>query len=371
MTRPAVRPDRIVALVVGIERYEAGAAWDLPGPCRDALRFRDWLLGLGVPDSAVLLHLAPLPDSAPPAPYRPADHDSLRRALVTDVPALGKDALWVWWGGHGVLDTDEHLRLYTADATVADRRNIDVESARALYRTDVVAGLARQMWMADACRTFDEQHHFPQTLPREHLPMGRRVQAHEQTVMLAAGRGQRAANDPERRLGLFSDIVLEALPADPVPDPVPLLQDVEARMGALRAAGLTDQLPAYVLERPGWTLTGPPAPSAPPAEAAPTPAPPGHPMLRLVEALLAYPLMRDRDERQALVNELPASVVSRMPRHTMPRTDLVGILRTLRPRPERLWELYDAVTLLDDDPVRAAELKSAVQDFAEGAAPGA
>ncbi|WP_031085541.1 effector-associated domain 2-containing protein [Streptomyces sp. NRRL WC-3549] len=369
MTRHAVPPERVVALVVGIERYGAGAAWDLPGPARDALRFRDWLLARGVPESRILLHLAPLPGSEPGAPFRPADHDSLRRALVTDVPERGGDALWVWWGGHGVLDTDEHLRLYSADATVADRRNIDLDSARALFRTDAVTGLARQMWMADACRTFDEQHHFPQTLPGERLPMGRRVQAHEQTVMLAAGRGQRAANDPERRLGLFSDIVLDSLPDDPLPDPVPLLAAVEARMHGLRKAGLTGQLPDYFLARPGWTTTGPPAP-APPAPAGAAPASPGHPMLRLIDALLAYPLMSDRDERQALVNELPADVVSRMPRHSMPRTDLVGILRTLRPRPRTLWQLYDAVTLLDPDPERATGLKGALQDFVEGTGPG-
>ncbi|MEU8741342.1 effector-associated domain 2-containing protein [Streptomyces halstedii] len=367
MTRHGVRPEGVVALVVGIERYAAGAAWDLPGPVRDALRFRDWLLSLGVPEGAVLLHLAPLPGSGLRVPFRPADHDSLRRSLVTDIPARGGDALWVWWGGHGVLDTEEHLRLYTADADAADRRNIDLDSARALFRTDAVTGLARQMWMADACRTFDERHHFPQTLPGERLPMGRRVQAHEQTVMLAAGRGQRAANDPERRLGVFSDIVLDLLPADPLPDPVPLLEAVEARMGALRAEGRTDQLPAYLLERPGWTMSGPPAP---PAASGPGPSSPGHPMLRTVEALLAYPLLSDRDERQALVNELPVSVVARMPRHTMPRTDVVGIVRTLRTRPERLWELYAAVTLLDDDPDRAAELKAALKDLVENTRPG-
>ncbi|MCW8217630.1 effector-associated domain 2-containing protein, partial [Streptomyces griseolus] len=115
------------------------------------------------------------------------------------------------------------------------------------------------------------------------------------------------------------------------------------------------------------TMSGPPAP---PAASGPGPSSPGHPMLRTVEALLAYPLMSDRDERQALVNELPVSVVARMPRHTMPRTDVVGIVRTLRTRPERLWELYAAVTLLDDDPDRAAELKAALKDLVENTRPG-
>ncbi|MFD9497975.1 caspase family protein [Streptomyces sp. NPDC060035] len=367
MTRRHVEPERVVALVIGIEQYGAGEDWNLPGPVRDALRFRDWLLARGVPDANILLHLAPLPGTEPGVPYRPADHDTLRRAFVTDVPARSGDALWVWWGGHGVLDTDEHLRLYCADATVADRRNIDVESARGVLRSDAVTGFGRQMWVIDACRTFDERHNFPQSLPGERLPTGRRVEAHEQILMFAAGRGQRAANDPELRLGVFSDIVLDALRTDPLPDPDALFEAVRARMNALRAAGRTEQLPSLLLISPERTES---MPSAPPAVSGPGATTAGRLLARLIDALLAYPLMSDRDERQALVNELPAKVVARMPRHTMPRTDVIGIVRTLRAQPDRLWELYDAVTLLDEEPGRAAELKSAVQDFVAGPGPG-
>ncbi|KPC79220.1 MULTISPECIES: effector-associated domain 2-containing protein [Streptomyces] len=363
MNRRPVPPDRIFALVVGIERYAAGSGWDLPGPARDALRFRDWLLARGVPDGHIQLHLAPLPGTAPGIPFRPADHDSLRRAFVQDLPDRRDEALWVWWGGHGVLDEDENTRLYTADATQTDRRNIHVESALARLRSDVAPGLGVQMWMVDACRTFDEMHHFPQSLPTERFPTGARVAAHEQTLMFAAGRGQRAGNDPERRLGLFSDIVLRELPDDPLPEPLPLFGAVKARMNALRQAGLTTQGPGLRFEAPslrleapghreliGWGKEARPRPSVPPTA-------------RVVSALMAYPLMSDRDERQALVSELPAAVVARMPRHPMPRTDVIGIFRALRTQPDGLWKLYAAVTLIDDDPARASELKAAIQDF--------
>ncbi|MEE1794576.1 caspase family protein [Streptomyces sp. BE308] len=373
MKQERIAPHRVVALVVGIERYAAGDGWNLPGPVRDALRFRDWLLARGVPPGNVLLHLAPLEGGTPDVPHRPADHNSLRSAFVTDIPARGGDALWVWWGGHGVLDKDEHLRLYTADATVPDRRNIDVESARTTLRSDAVTGFGRQTWMVDACQTFDERHHFPHSLPDERLPAGQRVQAHEQVLMFAATRGQRAANDPERRTGVFSDIVLSELPDDdPVPDPDVLFDAVRARLETLRAAGRTDQEPTLLLHRPGRTESGPApertpeAPRVPPPAPAPSPTPaqsPARSLARLIEALLAYPLMNDRDERQALVNELPARVVERMPRHSMPRTDVIGIVRTLRAHPDRLGELFDAVTLFDVDPARAAELGQAIQEL--------
>ncbi|MFD8800326.1 effector-associated domain 2-containing protein [Streptomyces atroolivaceus] len=360
MTRRPVPPDRVFALVVGIEQYVAGPGWDLPGPARDALRFRDWLLARGVPDTHIQLHLAPLPGSLPDVPFRPADHESLRSAFITDLPDRREEALWVWWGGHGVLDTDDNTRLYTADATLSDRRNIHVESALARLRSDVTPGLGVQMWMVDACRTFDEMHRFPQPPPTERLPAGGRIAAHEQILMFAAGRGQRAANDPDRRLGVFSDIVLSVLPDEPVPDPPPLFEAVRARMDALRAAGHVRQTFDFRLERPGHAhveQSDPPPPAVPP-------------LGRLIEALMAYPLMNDRDERQTLVNELPSAVVARMPRHPMPRTDVIGIVRTLRARPDGLWKLYAAVTLLDDDADRGSELKSSVQDFMAESRPG-
>ncbi|MFF9687500.1 caspase family protein [Streptomyces sp. NPDC014623] len=366
MTRRPVPPDRIFALVVGIEQYAAGPGWDLPGPARDALRFRDWLLARGVPAGHIQLHLAPLATTVPDVPFHPADHASLRRAFIKDIPERRDDALWVWWGGHGVLDTDEDMALYTADATLTDRRAIDVGSALTRLRSDASPGHGAQMWMIDACRTFDEQHHFPQSLSKERFPTGARAAAHEQSLMFAAGRGQRAGNDPERRLGLFSDIVLRELRDDPLPQPLPLFEAVKARMSALRAEGRTDQVPSLRLDAPGYSERIPGG-ALPGGRAAGGPAEP--PAARLITALMAYPLMNDRDERQALVNELPSAVVARMPRHPMPRTDVIGIFRALRARPDGLWKLYAAVTLIDDDPVRASELRSAVQDFLTGPEP--
>ncbi|MFF2731665.1 caspase family protein [Streptomyces sp. NPDC058008] len=363
MNSGRILPDRVFALVVGIEQYAAGSGWDLPGPARDALRFREWLLARGVPGTQIQLHLAPLPGTAPDVPFRPADHGSLRRAFVEDIPGRRDEALWVWWGGHGVLAEDESLALYTADATLTDRRAIDVESALTRLRSDAVPALGLQMWMVDACRTFEEQHHFPQSLSTERLPTGGRVAAHEQRLMFAAGRGQRAGNDPQRRLGLFSDIVLDELPDDPLPDPLPLFDAVKARMSALREAGRTTQVPGLRLEAPerrellGWGEAAPPRTAEPPAA-------------RIIKALMAYPLMNDRDERQTLVNELPPAVVARMPRHPMPRTDVIGIFRTVRAQPDGLWKLYAAVTLIDDDPDRACELKACVQDFLSDQGPG-
>ncbi|MER5931136.1 caspase family protein [Streptomyces sp. NPDC002054] len=360
----AVSPDRAFALVVGIERYAAGPAWELPGPARDALRFRDWLLRSGVPDRNVLLCLDPLTD--PGVPHHPADHGTLRRLLLSGLPAAEGDMLWVWWGGHGVLDLDERLRLFCADATVPDKRNIDLESMRRTLASDALPGFGRQTWIVDACQTFEEQHGFRHTLPAEILPAGARVQAHDQALLLAATRGQRAANDPGRRTGLFSESVLDALDGwpGPAPDPEALFRDVRERVERLRAAGRTEQLPELRIHTRGRTehIPGPVTAVVPP---------PRPPMEQLVAALLGYPLMMDPEERQTVVSELGTKSVERMRRNPKPRTDLIGIVRALSERPGELWLLYDAVTLLDDDEERAAVLEAAVRAYTGGPRPGA
>ncbi|MCB5181262.1 effector-associated domain 2-containing protein [Streptomyces antimicrobicus] len=367
----APAPERTFALVVGIERYAAGSGWDLPGPAGDALRFRSWLLRAGVPERNVLLHLDPLAD--PGVPYRPADHATLRQLVVSGLQGLRGEALWVWWGGHGVLDRAERMRLFCADATTADKRNLDLESVRRTLAGDALPGFGRQIWIVDACQTFEEEYGFEHTLPSETLPEGRRVQARRQTLLLAATRGQRAANDPGRGTGLFSDSVLAALDTpggvdgagpSPWPDPEALFRDVRERVDRLRTQRRTDQLPALWLHGPQRSEH--PAPPAAAAQAPPGAAGAGNaagpPVERLLGALLAYPMMTDPDERQTIVAELGAATrsVERMRRHAKPRVDLIGIVRALSEVPGELWLLYDAVTLLDDDGQRAGALEAAV-----------
>ncbi|MEU1816285.1 caspase family protein [Streptomyces roseifaciens] len=357
MTTPPP-PDRVFALVVGIEQYAAGPSWELPGPARDALRFRDWLLARGVPEQNVMLHLAPAVGFASPVAYDRADYASLRHRLVTHLPGLDGDVLWIWWGGHGVLAEDEHIRLYTADATVSDKRNLDLESARRHLASDAVPGLTRQIWVVDACQTFAEEHAHRQALPGEQLPLGGRENVHEQVLMLAADRGQRAVNDPARATGLFSaavlDILQEETNAGEATGPAKienLFRRVRERIAELRLTGHTGQLPRLVLHGGDLTETVRPAPAA---------VRPGQVRAHLIGALLAYPFMADPAQRQIMVRLLDTPAVQTMNRGSDPRSDATAIYLGLRRVPGGLWLLYDAVTLLDPDEELAAGLESAV-----------
>jgi hypothetical protein len=276
-------------------------------------------------------------------------------------PAQG-DVLWVWWGGHGVLDRSGRLRLFCADAGVADKVGIDLDSALARYAGDAVPGLREQLWIVDACETFEEDLAFQEALPADALPVGRPNHAHRQTVLRAAGRGRAAANDPVRATGLFSDVLLglladraAVLPAPP--DPEELFPAVRARIAALREEGRTLQHPEIRLQGPDRTETL--APAGPPAGQRPLAA-----MQRAVEALLAYPLMNDPDERQTVVAALNPRVTAMLRRHSRARTDVVNILGGLsRRNPEALWDLFDAVVAVDDDPKLKDELAAALAEL--------
>ncbi|MFJ8149067.1 caspase family protein [Streptomyces sp. NPDC096048] len=361
---PGVDPARVHALVVGVEAYDAGTGWDLPGPARDAVRFYRLLRAAGVPEANIRLHLAPLAPYVPEVPYAPADHATLRRVLVRELSVARGDVLWVWWGGHGVLDRSGHLRLFCADATTDDKLGIDLDSALERYAGDAVSGFADQLWIVDACETFEEALAFREPLPPDALPVGRRSTAHRQTLLRAAGRGRAAANDPVRATGLFSDVLL-ALLADRAavlpapPDAEELFPAVRARIAALRDAGRTLQYPEIRLQSPERTeILAPAAPNGRERQVSP--------LLRAVDALLAYPLMSDPAERQTVVATLDPRVTGILPRHTKARTDATNILNGLARRsPQALWELFDAVVSVDDDPERGEELAAALRELGD------
>ncbi|MFF4801660.1 caspase family protein [Streptomyces sp. NPDC001351] len=357
-----VAPSRVHALIVGIEQYEAGASWALPGPARDAVRFWRLLRDAGVPHSQLRLHLSPLAPYDPGVQYAAADRATLRRVLVRELSVADGDLLWVWWGGHGVLDRTGRLRLFCADASNADKVGIDLDSALARFAGDAVRGLSDQTWIVDACETFEEDLALQEALPADALPVGRPNHAHRQTVLRAAGRGRGAVNDPVRATGLFSDLLLgllaeraEALPLPP--DPEALFAAVQARIATLREEGRTLQHPEIRLQSPDRTEVLPPA--GPPAVARPLSA-----LLRAVEALLAYPLTADPTERQTVVAVLNPRVTANLARHNRARTDVVNILGGLaRRHPEALWDLFDAVVAVDGDPARKDELKVALVEL--------
>ncbi|MFI8822658.1 caspase family protein [Streptomyces sp. NPDC053431] len=386
----AARPDRTYALVVGVERYAAGQAWDLPGPAADARRFTAWLRGRGVPASHISLLLAPLPGAGGPevdVPAGPAGREAVQDVLTRRLPALEGDLLWVFWGGHGVTDPQGHRRLFYADAGPDDRRNLDLDAWLAAFTTDLVPGFQRQIWVVDSCQTFVEDLGFARSLPAEVPPGGDRLPGREQFVLLASGPGQRAVNDPVRQTGAFSLAVLEALAAtDDATWPPDMGAIADTVIGGFTAgaggsgagaagsgagaggsgagaggsgAGATGygaggQRPTSLYTR-SWA--GDERRLAFPATRRLEEPVPDKGLHELIALLAGWPTMTDRDHRQLVLGMLPPDLAGAIPRLGAARPDIISIVRTCRRHPGGLAALVEAVALLEPGALEQRELE--------------
>jgi tetratricopeptide (TPR) repeat protein len=249
------------ALVVGVEQYALGAGKDLAGPARDACRFVNWLLERRVPARNIHLFLAPLPQNeTAPAEMLPdqalrdltireATHQQIRAAITRRSPYEAGEVLYLFWGGHGIVTTDGDRLVYYADATPADKLNLDVNDLLRFLRSNAFAGFRTQICIFDVCAEEAEVHR----LPREVYPGGNMRKGVEQIALFAARPKEKAANLPKEETGLFSREVLEHLRATPEgawpPDLDPLTEGLQRRFDELLAAGESKQRPTYLWVR--------------------------------------------------------------------------------------------------------------------------
>jgi hypothetical protein len=143
-----VTPAGTRAVVVGVEEYAAGGSWRLDGPALDACRFVEWLIGRGVPAGNVSLLVSPLMENEDAVArhgfdVRPADYATVRATLVDSLRDSGSEFLVLYWGGHGLVDGDDTRRLFCADATTADKRNLDLTALLRSLRS-ILAILGRR-----------------------------------------------------------------------------------------------------------------------------------------------------------------------------------------------------------------------------------
>lgn len=353
--RDAARPERTYALVVGVERYAAGPAWDLPGPVADARRFTAWLRAQGVPAANISLQLEPLPGAGGPqvdVTAGAAGREAVQEVLTRRLPALEGDLLWVLWGGHGVTDPHGHRRLFYADAGADDKRNLDLDAWLTAFTTDLLPGFRRQIWLVDSCQTFVEDLGFARSLPAEVPPGGERLPDREQFVLLASAPGQQAANDPGRQTGVFSRTVLAALAArDGTGWPPDMNAVAEKAIGQFSAG---TQRPTSLWYR-SWASDVRHlefSPTRPRDEDVPDAA-----LSELITLLASWPGMTDRDQRQLVLGMLPVDLASSIPRLGAARPDIISIVRTCRRHPGGLAALVEAVAMVEPGSLEQRALK--------------
>ena len=161
-------PERTYAVVVGIERYEAGDGWDLDGAAGSALRIIGWLRNRGVPVENITVLLSPLESNRPtveqalaelkfPANLPSATFDEISRVITEQLPKQDGDLLVLFWSGHGVLDKRKERPLFCANAGVHTKRNINVTDLLAALSRQNFKGLREQMIFVDACANFVQE----------------------------------------------------------------------------------------------------------------------------------------------------------------------------------------------------------------------
>jgi hypothetical protein len=245
-----------MAVVVGIEQYQAGEPWRLTGPALDACRFIQWLTKRGVPADRITALVSPLPENAEAVTQQlrahrvfNADQSTALKVLTQYLPSQASDLLIVYWGGHGVMD-GESRRLIYADATTQNKWNLNLSEFLNCMRSHIFAKHPRQIVLVDACMKLASQLGWETTMPDHKLARGREEPDRDQRVLMAASPGERAANVDALRAGLFSLVLqeeLNSLPPGTWPPDADWLRDrVSERFQRLRSKHRTNQVPSYI-----------------------------------------------------------------------------------------------------------------------------
>jgi Caspase domain/Effector-associated domain 2 len=250
------QPQSTYALVVGIETYSPDMQLSgLNGPANDACTFTCWLLQRGVPATNIFLHLSPLQqrnmlNTQAEISVKAATRTEIRSTITDILPQKQGDLLYFFWGGHGVLTLQDNYRLYYADASMTDKKNLDVASLLRLLRSDDITSFQQQIFMFDACANYQEDARLalPDDTFTPHI-LQAPVIPHEQFVIFAAGPGEFARNNTEEQTGIFSKVVLQELTMEPENRWPPDMEQVTTRVVEefilLRQENLAQQTPTY------------------------------------------------------------------------------------------------------------------------------
>lgn len=226
MTMTQINPVNVDALVVGIESYAAGDAYDLNGPAQDALEFARWLIDRGVTAEAIQLMLSPLDQNADVLANaevsgltpKTATRDNISRTVSHILEQGGKDKLlYVFWAGHGFITklSTTTRRLFFADTDTQNKWNLDFDSLlQALQTSKRGTVFPQQVFFVDACANPIFRDFYP-TIQAEQMGEGFATSGiqgkAEQYALFAAAEYEVATNLGQAGTGRFSRAVLNEL----------------------------------------------------------------------------------------------------------------------------------------------------------------
>ena len=313
------------AILVGVERYDAGDGWDFAGPARDVALMQAWLRDTTDAGAAVTTLVSPLaggPVVADGLPTRATLYDLFTRGLGD-----GGDTLLVYWSGHGVVDVAGRRRVFCSDATRDDKRNVELDGLLAYLAGGSSSRFDRQLVLVDACQVRAETRGYRTALPEQTWPTGQPRHGLEQHTLFAASPGEAAENRPVGGIGMFTGELVRLLretgatPADL--DVGKLAEALDARFTELRLAGQARQTPGHLWFRSPsreGTVFGL-------AGSSPSGRIPLAGMRRLLDVMLDIEQLADTPRRQRIVMMLPADIRAGVDYSSVPREHLISLVR--------------------------------------------
>lgn len=374
-------PANTVAVVVGIESYKAGDRWALNGPALDAVAFVEWLRAHSVPPANILLYLSPLAANEAEIATRlaavgvvtkaEATTDQIRAAFQSGIKTAAANAklLYVFWGGHGAMESDNERRLFCHDANVGDFNPLNLESLLETLRSRPWSRIRDQIIVVDTCANYYEEMSYRQNQADVRFSKGAdELGGLDQLVILAAASGEKAGNDPVRRSGAFSQRFLRGIEASPYndwPDFNKLARSIEDDFATLSSDGSDRQHPVALRWRTSDGRGGA-VQAYPVSRALQDTANEGNvgvgQLRKLVGIALAANMFVDLHARDALVAAMDASVrnaIERKPDNA--EHDLLQIFANTLNEKQRSRQLVRAIELQDGNNASRATLIEAIK----------
>ncbi|WP_071190788.1 caspase family protein [Trichormus sp. NMC-1] len=210
-------PQNTYAVVIGIEKYDPGSSWDLPGAAANALDFAKCLLDRDVPLDNIMLYISELaePDKLKNNQNfkslwdkkQKATRDNIYKAINEKIPEKKEqgDLLYIYWGGHGISNGYQDRRLFYDDG----KQNLNLQSLLQSLKSDTFGTFNQQILIIDACADYHDQ---VSLFPKEEYPYtSPLIKERQQVILFATKEGYRAKNLDAEKTGLFSKVLLEEL----------------------------------------------------------------------------------------------------------------------------------------------------------------
>lgn len=364
------------ALLVGIEKYEAGKEWNLNGPAIDVQRMAKWLYDQNVLPENIKIFLSPLDDNREiitevkqftKHEIASATRENVENELTRQLPSKLSSLFLFYWGGHGWVTQEGERRLYYADATNDDRRNLDFNDLLVTMHSDKYRKSPKQLFIVDTCANY--VRNVDNKRPSSKLSKEDQLSSQEQFALFAAQSGDLAKNLDTEQTGLYTrELVAEFNQLDPKgvwpPDLETIAANLQRKFVDLRKEGKTKQTPTYLWNRPwiaGERLFG----QMPVTSGDDTLPPPINLPRKLTikelsairDAFIACDVLKDKQRRDQIVYLLSPEIWQNIRRSDDINTDVMNIFNTARNYQGGLPTLLDGVFFYEGNSFQFQYLK--------------